>query len=41
MQRVQRRLDRLKISPVAYNRAVLRSSIAANAVAALHEGSAS
>jgi EAL and modified HD-GYP domain-containing signal transduction protein len=40
MQRVQRRLDRLTISPAAYNRAVLRSTIAANAVATLHEGSA-
>ncbi len=34
--RVQRRLDRLSISPVAYNRAVLRAAIAANAVATAH-----
>lgn len=37
MQRVRRRLDRLKISPVAYNRAVLRAMIATNAAATLHE----
>jgi EAL and modified HD-GYP domain-containing signal transduction protein len=41
MQRVKRRLERLKISPVAYNRAVLRAAIAANAAAALNEASTS
>jgi EAL and modified HD-GYP domain-containing signal transduction protein len=41
MQRVKRRLERLRISPVAYNRAVLRAAIAANAAAALNEASTS